>query len=84
MPEKFIKWFMSESGSDKGNLSSMKVVLVGDGGSEKTAFAYCWKNDAPPDPHGYVPTVFENYKKKVRVGDQKVNFRFGIRLGKRS
>ena len=60
------------SGSDDGNFPVLKVVLVGDGGSEKTAFAYCWKNDAPIDPDGYVPTVFDNYKKKVRVGDQEV------------
>ena len=47
-------------------------VLVGDGGSRKTAFACCWKEHALPDPHVYVPTVFEKYKTKVGVGDQEV------------
>ena len=66
---------MSES--DKRNLPSLKVVLVGDEGSEKTAFGYCWKNDAPldpnrPYPNGYIPTFYENYKKKGKIGDQEV------------
>ena len=47
-------------------------MLAGDPNIGKTAFAYCWKNGAPLDPHGYVPAFYENYKKKVRVGDQKV------------
>ena len=52
---------------------SVKVVLVGDGGTEKSAFAVCWQLDAPSDRLGYIPTAFENYTCKVRVGDQEVS-----------
>ena len=49
---------------------SIKIVAVGDGAVGKTCMLMCYTKDEFPEE--YVPTVFENYSKTIRVNDEDV------------
>ena len=48
--------------------TSIKIVLIGDGGSGKSCMIQSYLNDSYHAD--YIPTVFDNYKATVQVEDQ--------------
>ena len=46
-----------------------KLVIVGDGACGKTSLLYVFKNEEFPET--YVPTVFENSIKNIKLEDNK-------------
>jgi len=49
-------------------MQTIKCVLVGDGGKEKTKLAITYTTGKYPSE--YVPTVFDNYAVTVEVGEE--------------
>lgn len=52
-------------------MGEVKLVCVGDGAVGKTCLMIVYATGTFPD--GYVPTVFENYKCKVKTDEREIN-----------
>lgn len=50
----------------------MKIVLVGDRCTKKTAFAHCWRTKSVIGKDDYCPTIADNYSCTVSVGGQQI------------